>query len=81
MWRMHAILTRAGGGRTLDSPFFFNGSIPSAGECEKISSGVSAEGSENAGQSPSEAPPNINPGDLENWTPREKPSILAEGFF
>lgn len=62
MWRMHAILTRAGGGQTLDSPFFFNGSIPSAGECEKISSGVSAEGSENAGQSPSEAPRALTPG-------------------
>lgn len=68
-----------GGGRTLDSPFFFNGSIPSAGECEKISPGVSAEGSENAGQSPSEAPRTLTPGSGK-LDPREKPSILA-GFF
>lgn len=40
---MRAILTRARG-QTLDSLFSLTGAFPQPGECEKISSSVSAEG-------------------------------------
>lgn len=42
---MRAILTRARG-QTLDSLFSLTGAFPQPGECEKISSSMSAEGSE-----------------------------------
>lgn len=74
---MRAILTRARG-QTLDSLFSLTGAFPPARECEKISSGVSAEGSEMRGSRRLWAP-NINPGSGK-LDPHETLSILT-GFF